>query len=336
LWHVGPGLQGAGPSVARAALAHCADDCGALPVHGPQLALRRVNPAASRALPAAAGGGTMTAALARLPRSRTAVLCIPRACEVLMDYDQQSRRRFNAQALGSLLTFSLLETLARHDLFAAEVRPQAVRWLSDVNQLGLDLKGQSIDQLAWQKKVEELLSQVDLPDVLSLLDFDRLTATVKFAERGERSLRFTFPKVEGVPTELSFGKQIFALSKGRSVVPHGHNNMATAFLILKGTLRGRHYDRLKDEPGYMIIRPTIDRAFEPGECSTISDYKDNVHWFAATSSQAFIFNLHVMDVNPGTTLPTGRVYVDPEGEKLAGGLIRARRIDFKEANKLYG
>jgi hypothetical protein len=253
-----------------------------------------------------------------------------------MPSDQQTRRSFNSQALGSLLTFSLLETLARHDLLAAEVRPAAVRWLSGVNQLGADLKGKAIDQATWQTKVEELLVQVNLPDLLEMIDFDRLSANVKFAERGERSLRFTFPKVEGIPTELSFGKQIFALRKGRSVVPHGHNNMATAFIILKGDLRGRHYDRVKDEPGYMLIKPTIDRKFSPGECSTVSDYKDNVHWFQALTEPAYIFNLHVMDVNPSPTQPTGRVYVDPEGEKVAGGLTRARRIGFAEANQLYG
>ena len=76
----------------------------------------------------------------------------------------QSRRTFNAQALGSLLTFSLLETLCRYDLFADEIRPNAIRWLADVNQLGNDLKGQKLEQLAWQKKVEELLPQVDLPE----------------------------------------------------------------------------------------------------------------------------------------------------------------------------
>ncbi len=43
-----------------------------------------------------------------------------------------------------------------------------------------------------------------------------------------------------------------------------------------------------------------------------------------------------MDVNPNPTQPTGRVYVDPEGEKLAGGLTRARRLGFQEANQLYG
>lgn len=247
-----------------------------------------------------------------------------------------TRRSFNQQALGSLLTFSLLETLCRYDLFADEVRPGALKWLGDVNQLGRDLKGQQIDQLAWQKKIEELLARVDLNDVLQLVDFDRLSSNVNFAERGERSLRFSFPKVEGVPSELSFGKQIFALKKDRSVVPHGHNNMATAFLILKGDLRGRHYDRVRDEPEHMIIQPTIDRKFSAGECSTVSDYKNNVHWFQALSDEAFIFNLHVMDVNPDGKLSTGRVYIDPLGEDLAGGLKRARLINFKEANQRYG
>lgn len=253
-----------------------------------------------------------------------------------MDSPTQSRRAFGAQALGSLLTFSLLETLSRYDLFAAEIRPDAARWLTDVNELGRDLKDREIDQLTWQKKVEELLPQLDMPSLLELVDFDRLTAKVDFVERGARSLRPHFPKVEGLPTDLTFGKQIFALKKGRSVVPHGHNNMATAFLIMKGDLRGRHYDRVKDEPGHMIIKPTIDRKFAPGECSTISDYKDNIHWFQAITEPAFIFNLHVLDVNPHPTQPTGRVYVDPNGESLAGGLTRARRIGYKEANQLYG
>jgi hypothetical protein len=253
-----------------------------------------------------------------------------------METPTQSRRSFGAQTLGSLLTFSLLETLAACDLFADEIRPDAARWLADVNQLARDLKGRTLDQLTWQQKVEQLLPQVDMAGLLQLIDFERLTSKVSFAERGERSLRPVFPKVEGLPTELAFGKQIFALRKDRSVVPHGHNNMATAFLILKGDLRGRHYDRVRDEPGHLIIKSTIDRRFTPGECSTISDYKDNIHWFQALSEPAFIFNLHVLDVNPNPTQPTGRVYVDPQGESLAGGLTRARRIGYKEANQLYG
>ena len=64
--------------------------------------------------------------------------------------------------------------------------------------------------------------------------------------------------------------------------------MATSFLVLKGKFEGKHYDRVEDTDSHMIIRPTIDREFGVGECSTISEHKDNVHWFKATTDEAFI------------------------------------------------
>jgi hypothetical protein len=109
--------------------------------------------------------------------------------------------------------------------------------------------------------------------------------------------------------------------------------MATAFLILQGKFQGRHFDRLEDTPEHMIVSPTIDRAFGPGEYSTISEYKDNVHWFQAVTDEAFIFNIHVMGLHAGRST---RVYIDPNGEKLSGNRIKARKIDHGEANRLYG
>lgn len=247
-----------------------------------------------------------------------------------------SRRTFTTQALGSLLTYSLLETLCANDLFAAKVKPDTISWLAKVNELSLDVKNQRLQQVEWQRSIEELFNKVELSDLLKLIDFDRLTKNLKFVDNGARSLRFKFPKVEGLPTEYVFGKQIFALKKGRSVVPHGHNNMATAFLILKGDLHGRHFDRLEDGKDYFLIKPTIDRTFGPGECSTVSDYKDNIHWFKATTEPAFIFNLHVLNTSPGSALPTGRVYLNPNGEKVEGNLIRAPKLGYKAAHQMFG
>ncbi|MCH2584133.1 MAG: hypothetical protein MK138_05130, partial [Planctomycetes bacterium] len=108
-------------------------------------------------------------------------------------------------------------------------------------------------------------------------------------------------------------------------------------LILKGDLHGRHFDRLRDEPKHLIIKPTIDRKFKPGEHSSISDYKDNIHWFEALTDDSFIFNIHVFGLKrPGPKLPTSRVYVDPDGEKIKGGLIRAPRSNFQELTRKYG
>ena len=244
-----------------------------------------------------------------------------------------SRRNFHQQTLGSLLTWSLLETLFSGDAFANELKPVAAKWLNELNEMSMDLKATKLGQLDWQKKVEQLFAIADLPEILKFIDFDKLSQNVKAQERGELSLKANLPKVEGLPTELVFGHQVFALNKDRSVVPHGHDNMATAFLILQGDFRGRHYDRLEDDKEHMIIAPTIDRAFGPGDYSTVTDLKDNVHWFQANTDKSFIFNIHVMSVKPGKT---GRVYIDPNGEKIAGGRIRAKKIDHALANKLYG
>jgi hypothetical protein len=247
-----------------------------------------------------------------------------------------SRRTFSKETLGTLLTYSLLETLCSRDAFADEVKPLAAAWLAEVDQLSRELRGKPLEQVAWQDQVESLFAKVDLADLLKFVDFEKLTANLVYRDRGERSLRPTFPKVEGLPTSLVFGHQIFALKQDRSVVPHGHNNMATAFLVLKGEFHGRHYDRLEDDREHMIIKPTIDRPFVPGQYSTISDFRDNVHWFKATSETAFLFNIHVMGLKSGTGRADGRVYIDPNGEKLSGDRIRAKKLKTAEAFKLYG
>jgi hypothetical protein len=244
-----------------------------------------------------------------------------------------SRREFQQQTVASLLTWSMLDMFFSRDAFADDIKPIAAKWLAEINTLSLDLKDQKLDPLAWQKQVEQLLSRVDLPEMLTFIDFDKLTRNIKPQERGELSLRATLPEVEGLPTKLVYGHQVFALNKDRSVPPHGHDNMATAFLILKGEFQGRHYDRLEDDKQHMIVKPTVDQSFGSGTYSTVSDFKDNVHWFQAATDGAFIFNIHVMSVKPGRT---GRVYIDPAGEKLSGGRLRCKKIDHAEANKLYG
>ncbi len=247
-----------------------------------------------------------------------------------------SRREFARQTLGGLLTYSLLETLLGRDLLAAEGKLATAKWVADIHELGVAVQNQKLPQVEWQKKIEELFAKVDLPDLLRFIDFDRLTHELKLPDHGAKSLSFKFPEVEGLPSKLVFGKQIFAIKQGHSVIPHGHNNMATAFLILKGDFHGRHYDRLEETADHYIIRPTIDRTFSTGGCSTVSDVKDNVHWFESLSETGFIFNIHVYHVSPDRKEPPGRVYMNPNGEKLPGGKIRAPRISYQECERLFG
>jgi len=248
----------------------------------------------------------------------------------------QSRREFAAGALRALTAVALLEGLASRRLFGADTQPVIDAWLAELNAISRDVHDHKVKDVEFQTALEDLFRRVDLPALLKTLDFDRMAAGIDYPRLGAVSLPPDFSKVSGLPTGLVFGRQIFAMRKGRSVVPHGHDNMATGFLVLKGNLRGRHYDRVEDHKDHYLIKPTIDRSFAPGECSTVSDHRDNVHWFTAESETAFIFNIHVNETDPGNPKSPGRVYVDPMGEPVSGGLIKAPRISYGKANQKYG
>ena len=248
----------------------------------------------------------------------------------------ESRRSFNKQMLGSLVAYGLIETLFKNNLFGDDVKPVIHKWLVELSNLSKDLKDQKLKDVDFQTKLEELYKRVDLTELIKLVQLDRLAKGLKYPDHGAASLGFDLGKVEGLPKRLLFGRQIFAMKKGRSVVPHGHDNMCTGFIILRGDFHGRHYDRVEDHEDHYLVKPTIDRTFKPGECSTVSDPKDNVHWFKAASDTGFIFNVHVNGYNLDNPKTPNRVYVDPEGEKVAGGLIRAKKISSSEAHKKYG
>ena len=113
-----------------------------------------------------------------------------------------------------------------------------------------------------------------------------------------------------------------------------HKNLSPA--TKAKTFSGKHYDRVEDHEKHYLIKPTIDRAFKAGEFSTISDHKDNVHWFKATSETAYLFNVHVIGYDPKMGGSSGRLYLDPEGEKLKSGLIVAKKMTSSECHKKYG
>lgn len=247
-----------------------------------------------------------------------------------------SRRRFTREALQSLTALALIEGLAARRLFGADVSPIIDGWLKELDAIGRDLKDHKVKDVEYQKSLEGLYRRVDFPALLKTLDFERISRDVEYPEKGAKSLPADFKNVSGLPTSLVFGRQIFAMKKGRSIIPHGHDNMATGFIVLKGNFRGRHWDRVEDHKDHYIVRPTIDGTFKPGECTTISDHKDNVHWFTAQDDVGFIFNIHVVGYNPENPKSGGRVYVDPLGQKLSGGLVKAPKISYGQANRMYG
>jgi hypothetical protein len=238
--------------------------------------------------------------------------------------------------LGSLLTFSLIKSLDEGDVLANTVRPIVRKWLIEMESVTKQLRQGHVKTIEWQSQIESLLSRVDLADLLSAIDFDRLSKTAVFPEDHESAEDVAFSHNEGLPAELSFAPYFYAMKKGTAIVPHGHRNMTSMHMILKGQAHCWQFERVAEEVQYLTIKPTSNKVLEIGAVTTVSDERDNIHWFKALSEPVFMFNIGVFRINPSETF-NGRDCVDPlGGEKLKDGLIRARRIELKEAYKLYG
>jgi len=242
-----------------------------------------------------------------------------------------SRRTFGRQSLSALLSGSLLETCWTHGIAAAQEGASVGQRLRALNALSRDVKDQKLRQIEWQQQAENLLAGIDLPELFSLLDINRVTESVTSRHWGLQHVSCDLSAAAGLSSRSVFRSRFVVLKKGRPILPHGHNNMTTALLVLRGRCWGRHYERLEDQENHLLIEPTVDRSFGPGEVSTVSDYRDNIHWFTAESERACLLSLRVSDVRPGSNLPTGRVDVNPRGEKISGGMIRAPRIDDRGA-----
>ena len=247
-----------------------------------------------------------------------------------------SRRTFTANMLGSILTFSLVKSLNSVDVIAGSLRPVVRKWLIDMEQVTQGLRQGKVKPVEWQQQIETLLSNVDLKELLAAIDYDRLSKTAVFPEDHESAEDVDFSGNVGLPKELSFAPYFYALNKGVAVVPHGHRNMTSMHMMLTGEAHVWQFERVHDEEQYLTIKPTVDKDIKPGIVTTVSDLKDNIHWFKALSQPVFMFNIGVFGLIQSQSF-SGRDYVDPlGGQKLRDGLIRARRIEVKEAYKLYG
>ncbi|MBM3457797.1 MAG: hypothetical protein FJX77_04610 [Armatimonadetes bacterium] len=249
---------------------------------------------------------------------------------------RETRRDFGARMLKSLITYGMIETLWSQGLLADSHGAVVGKWFAELGELARGLKDRKLTDREFQSRMEDLYRRVDLSELIQAVKLEELQRSAELPDNGAISLGFDLKKVAGIPADLGFGKQIFGLKKGRSIVPHGHANMCTGFIVLKGSFRGRHWDRVETHSDHYLIKPTIDRTFTPGALSTISDHKDNVHWFEALSDTGFVFNVHVVNYDPTLPGATGRLYLDPEGEKVDGGLIRARKMSVTECHRKYG
>ena len=200
--------------------------------------------------------------------------------------------------------------------------------------MAADLRGGTLTPLEWQDGIGALFDRVPLSDLLAAIDFERVATGFPTPDKGVRTKGVTLPRLDGPADAPTFIGKIFGMKRDRAIIPNGHRNMVSCYVVLEGELHLRQYDRIADEGGSMVLEPTIDEVVGPATHSSISDERDNVHWLVARTEVAFTFDVIVLDLG-------GRRYqvenLDPErGERLSGGLWRVPKLGVTEALEKYG
>ena len=251
------------------------------------------------------------------------------------DMPDCSRRDFAEHILKTLVSYSFFNALIASDAIGTVLAFDAKQWCRQIDEISSDLKTRKLSSPDWQDQVEQLVATVDLPELLKRIDFDKLQRHFDLPESGANWMNLDFRGSVGYPEKLSYTTRIFGMQKGRSIVPHGHHNLVSCHLVVKGDLHVRNYERLRDETEALVIRPTVDKVISMRDCSSQSSLRNNVHWFTALSSAAFTFDVFVLDLEKGHA--SGVDFIDPEhAEPLGDGTLRARLLEVEEAQTLYG
>jgi len=234
-----------------------------------------------------------------------------------------------------LLTYALGEALVSSHAIASVLSNEARLWSGEINDISADLRKQKLSVTEWQDRVERVFANVDLSELLTRMDFCRLQRTFDMPDKGANWMNLDFRRAAGMPENFSYTTRLFGMRQGRSIVPHGHHNLVSGHLVIKGDLHVRNFERVRDESDSLVIRPTVDKTITVRDYSTQSSNRNNVHWFTALSETAFTFDVIVPDLDPAH--PCGMDFIDPlHGEKLGDGTLRARRLQPDDARRVYG
>ena len=218
-------------------------------------------------------------------------------------------------------------------------------WLSQLRGAARSLRESSISPLQWQEAMDAIYGSTPIEPLKERIRFDEARKRILEAmpsDQGE--LFYTIRLIDGEDPAKINGREpghvlitkIAHVKKGESIPPHGHSSMVSAFLCLSGEFELRLYDRLAQRDDHLVVRKSVhEQAAGAGTWSSVSDYRDNVHWLKAKSDDCFLFTTKMLNVEKDIPLK-GRINIDlVDARELGADTYRAAIIDGQRAKALY-
>jgi len=255
-----------------------------------------------------------------------------------------TRRSMLQTVAGAMLGLSLqrlVEGAALDGSSIDELNP----WIQAVFKNSNDLSKSRSTPLQWQETMDRVFRDTPLEPLRTHLGFPQLAGKIlDKMPAGRRELFHPISLIRPADVEKELKPEphqalitkVAYVRKGFSIPPHGHSNMVSAFLCLSGEFDVRLYDRLDDRPDSLVVRQTVEAPSSgPGTWSSISDYRDNVHWLTAKSDDCFLLTTKLVNIEPDIPL-NGRINIDiRSAQQLGSGTFLASKITSQQAAELY-
>ncbi len=214
-------------------------------------------------------------------------------------------------------------------------RLAARSWIAGHEDLARGLRQGSVSRLAWQQEVVRLAGEVDVEQLLAEVRASRLRDKGRPFLRDPQRHNVSFLDEAGNRVKFAYTVALFSFGPQNVIAPHAHKHMVSAHLVVEGRVRIRTFDRLAEEDGALIIRPTGDHIAGVGETAAMTSARDNIHWFAPRSERAATLDIIISGLDPGR--PAHDIApVDPlGGERREDGSIRAPLLSVAESMRRY-
>jgi hypothetical protein len=254
-----------------------------------------------------------------------------------MASSEASRRTLLEIAAATLL----IGALGKRSAWAGG-RPAAIdAWAHELVGLKEDLRSGSVDVLGWQSRVERLNRAVPLDALVAYLDVDALTRAFRYASPLAEVADPVLPaEIVGAAGMRRWFVRVFGMRRGGAVIPHAHNNMVSAHLVISGSFHARTHDRVQDVADAVVLRPTRDGIIARGDVISMSDRRDNQHWLIAQEDRSMTFDVGVVGLPPSWAYGHrgnryNMIYVDPTISPERDGTIVAPTLTWEEASAKF-
>lgn len=243
-----------------------------------------------------------------------------------------TRRGLLSTGFAAFTTFALL---AEVSCAKPARRMAAGKWIERQAELARALRSGSLKPRDWMTEIERLAAEVDLGELMAEVNRAQITASALPSTNDPRKRSVRFVDDKGQQRKLGFAAALFDFAPNNVITPHGHRNMVSSHLVVEGAFRVRNFDRLGDENGAMIIKPSRDYIAKTGMISAMSSARDNIHWFVPQGGPARTFDVIISGIDPAQ--PEYEIKaIDPlGGARLSDGAIRAPIMSFEDSSDKY-